>query len=372
MKSFLFFIFFFSELIVCAQYSFKINGSAPAFLNNKYLSLTITDNYSKSRFEKTDSVLVKNGLFTFTGIINKPCEFATLFRKGSNGFFNMAVDSGISYMIISPVSKNSHTYKNPLSNAKVLYSPSNDLVQQIDSLNIHYYQTYGKPSKMNKYVLELDKETLTVLREKELNLIGEKNTVFCSLIQLYRSFSKKRLTAIEKVFESFSPDLKQSKLGKEFKEKIEKAKSLFTGKKVPDFSIEINGDSLFTNNQVKGNVYLIAFGATWCKPCKDNYPILNQLFLRYKAKGFKIVAINLDGDEATWEKQLKENHYGWIQLCDRTKWNDSKLVSIFDISFIPYYLIVNKEGIIVFNSYQEYGLNYSKLSEQISECLTQY
>src|SRR4051812_23157487 len=45
---------------------------------------------------------------------------------------------------------------------------------------------------------------------------------------------------------------------------------------------------------------LISFFATWCKPCKKEMPLLQQLSTEYKAKGLRVLSVAIDKDEATW------------------------------------------------------------------------
>jgi thiol-disulfide isomerase/thioredoxin len=48
--------------------------------------------------------------------------------------------------------------------------------------------------------------------------------------------------------------------------------------------------------QYKGQPLLVTFWATWCEPCRDEYPMLNELAKQYAAQGLKVVGINLDQD----------------------------------------------------------------------------
>jgi thiol-disulfide isomerase/thioredoxin len=48
--------------------------------------------------------------------------------------------------------------------------------------------------------------------------------------------------------------------------------------------------------QYRGKPLLVTFWATWCEPCRDEYPMLNQLAKEYAAKGLNVVGVNLDDD----------------------------------------------------------------------------
>jgi thiol-disulfide isomerase/thioredoxin len=48
--------------------------------------------------------------------------------------------------------------------------------------------------------------------------------------------------------------------------------------------------------QYKGKPLLINFWATWCEPCRDEYPLLNELAKQYAPQGLKVVGVSLDQD----------------------------------------------------------------------------
>ena len=48
--------------------------------------------------------------------------------------------------------------------------------------------------------------------------------------------------------------------------------------------------------EYKGKPLLVTFWATWCEPCRDEYPMLNELAKQYAPQGLKVVGISLDQD----------------------------------------------------------------------------
>ena len=76
------------------------------------------------------------------------------------------------------------------------------------------------------------------------------------------------------------PDIKNLIIHNE-KKKIEKAE--FFNSKNKKVSL----------NDYKSNVVIINFWATWCAPCKEEMPHLNQLKSKYKFKNIEIIPINI-------------------------------------------------------------------------------
>src|ERR1700720_4194723 len=45
-----------------------------------------------------------------------------------------------------------------------------------------------------------------------------------------------------------------------------------------------------------GKPLLMTFWATWCEPCRDEYPMLNELAKEYGPKGLQVVGVNFDDE----------------------------------------------------------------------------
>jgi thiol-disulfide isomerase/thioredoxin len=45
-----------------------------------------------------------------------------------------------------------------------------------------------------------------------------------------------------------------------------------------------------------GKPLLVNFWATWCEPCRDEYPMLNELAKQYGPQGFKVLGVSMDDD----------------------------------------------------------------------------
>jgi thiol-disulfide isomerase/thioredoxin len=48
--------------------------------------------------------------------------------------------------------------------------------------------------------------------------------------------------------------------------------------------------------QYRGKPLLVTFWATWCEPCRDEYPMLNELAKQYASQGLKVVGVSMDDD----------------------------------------------------------------------------
>lgn len=93
---------------------------------------------------------------------------------------------------------------------------------------------------------------------------------------------------------------------------------------------------------LKGKALIVEFWATWCEPCRESMPALNEVYKTYKEKGLEIVGVTKD-DEATLRGFMREVPVKFPIALDPT----SSLAGQLGITVIPHTLIVNRAGKIV-------------------------
>ena len=125
------------------------------------------------------------------------------------------------------------------------------------------------------------------------------------------------------------PDIKNLIIHNE-KKKIEKAE--FFNSKNKKVSL----------NDYKSNIVIINFWATWCAPCKEEMPHLNQLKSKYKFKNIEIIPINIADEELIKSKEFFEKLN--INNLEIFYGSSLELAKEFKLRGIPTTIIIDKEG----------------------------
>lgn len=134
---------------------------------------------------------------------------------------------------------------------------------------------------------------------------------------------------------------------KNFINRFERHKKLKIGAIAPEISLKNTKGSYVKLSSLKGNYVLIDFWASWCGPCRRESPNIVKIYNKYHSKGFEIYSVSLDKSDANWKKAITEDKLGkWTHVSDLKGWK-SEGGKIYNVSSIPYTVLLDKKGKII-------------------------
>jgi peroxiredoxin len=88
------------------------------------------------------------------------------------------------------------------------------------------------------------------------------------------------------------------------------------GGKAPDFSITTDEGRRVTATSFGGKVLVLNFWATWCAPCVQEIPSLNEFQKEFAKNGLVVVAVSVDKNPAKYHNFLDHVHVSFDTARD--------------------------------------------------------
>ena len=110
----------------------------------------------------------------------------------------------------------------------------------------------------------------------------------------------------------------------------------------PDFVLKsIDGKNLRLN-EYRGQVVLINFWASWCGPCRQEMPLLERIDERYKAAGFTVLGVNVEGKAGPAKEVATKAGVSFPVLVDEGQ----KVSELYDLESMPSSVVVDRDGVV--------------------------
>jgi cytochrome c biogenesis protein CcmG/thiol:disulfide interchange protein DsbE len=120
-------------------------------------------------------------------------------------------------------------------------------------------------------------------------------------------------------------------------------KTLRVGDPFPSRSLPgLGGTSLTVPDDVNGKVTIVHFWTDWCGSCREEMPALEALYIRYKGRGFQVVAINVGQTKAQVKKFIEDLKLTYAVLLDGA----GDAAKDYGVIGLPRTFILDRKGII--------------------------
>ena len=112
------------------------------------------------------------------------------------------------------------------------------------------------------------------------------------------------------------------------------------GAAAPDFTLPDASGKQISLSDFEGQVVLINFWASWCGPCREEMPLLDELAQRYEPLGFTMLGVNVEEDSTLADKFLAGTPVNFPILYDR----ENSVSKKYDVIAMPSTVIVGRGG----------------------------
>ncbi len=141
--------------------------------------------------------------------------------------------------------------------------------------------------------------------------------------------------------------VQQAQAGQEQAEEQAKLDKLIPiGSMAPDFTQTTPEGTKLSLHDLRGQVVLIDFWASWCRPCRMEMPNVKKAYAIYHPKGLEILGVSLDKTKEAWTGAIKQDDLPWKHVSDLAFWNNAA-AQLYGVSSIPYSVLVDRDGKVI-------------------------
>lgn len=246
-----------------------------------------------------------------------------------------------------------------LNNSDVKGSLANELEQEFYSLLEENYQKEFRELQaiyreiiqqedqhaaddVMSQMLKLDEKRYVLVRDFIKTHPDNIFSIFLANTEIKGSYEKgKELYAL------LSPSMQQTAQGREVKQQVDELAVSALWVPCPEIQAETELGELVVIDSLKGNFVVLDFWASWCGPCRQEMKNLRILHKEFAAKGVRFVSISFDDSVEKWKEACEEEQIPWMSLHDKNGWKNSKIRKAMGIQFIPFIVLLDRDGNII-------------------------
>ena len=353
---------------------FVIKGQAEGIYDGVRVYLKTSEGGQNSRV--TDTAIVVNEFFEFKGTIEAP-KMRILTVNGIAGQTALVLEPGETQAVIYKDSIYKSIAKGG-DNNRVFndYKKGYQLIiDKISRLQKDYMLSIDDPEAVSE-IQKRNKSMRSELKDYGLNFIKSNSGSDFSLILLDVITEQKGFNAAlaQEVFKNMPIALLKKPYNKNLTQKIyfkiqnEVNKvEIKVGTKAADFTAPNPEGEMLTLSKILGEVTILDFWASWCKPCRVENPNFVRIYNKYHERGLEIISVSLDrkGQKSAWVSAIEKDKLNWHNVSNLKFWQDP-IAQLYNISSIPATFILDRDGKILATRLRGQALE-AKIAELLAD-----
>lgn len=117
---------------------------------------------------------------------------------------------------------------------------------------------------------------------------------------------------------------------------------LTVGSRAPAFSLRTLEGRTVTLASLRGKVVFLDFWASWCVPCREEFPVLQRLHQRYFDRGLRVVGITVDQEASNARAFVQRTRATFTILHDSSR----SIAERYSPPSMPTSFLIDKEAVI--------------------------
>jgi thiol-disulfide isomerase/thioredoxin len=112
----------------------------------------------------------------------------------------------------------------------------------------------------------------------------------------------------------------------------------------PAFAVDTLDGQHVSMDDLTGKVVLIDFWATWCGPCREALPHMQQIAKKFQGQPLVVLSVSLDSDEQKWKEFIAKNNMTWLHYRDGGF--TGSIANLFGVKAIPQTFTIDADGVL--------------------------
>ena len=108
----------------------------------------------------------------------------------------------------------------------------------------------------------------------------------------------------------------------------------------PDFTLKSNAGGNVRLGELAGQVVMLNFWASWCGPCRQEIPLLEQMYQQFKPLGFTVLGVNVEESATAAKRMLKDTPVSFPILFD----SNNTVSKLYNVKAMPTTLLIDRDG----------------------------
>lgn len=135
----------------------------------------------------------------------------------------------------------------------------------------------------------------------------------------------------------------------------------------PDFALRASTGKAVRLSEHLGDVVLVNFWATWCGPCRQEMPLLDEISRKYQLAGLRLLSINIDEDSEAALEMAQTLKVTYPVLFDTRQ----EVSRAYRVDALPVTVLIDRAGVVRYVS-EGYKPGYEKrYTEKLRELLNE-
>ncbi|KPJ93319.1 MAG: redoxin [Gammaproteobacteria bacterium SG8_11] len=108
----------------------------------------------------------------------------------------------------------------------------------------------------------------------------------------------------------------------------------------PDFTLKSLKGSNLKLSEFRGDVVVINFWASWCGPCRQEMPALNDLYLKHRDQGLTLLGVNVEKNASKAANMIRDLRVVYPVLFD----SNGEVSKLYKVEDMPSTVFVDRDG----------------------------